>query len=96
LVEYRDGLLRQVLVDDQSAAVGLSVEAEVGDLDTAELLRVNRAAGMPARAEVGRGDGLKRRGRATSRRRTVATSPQDGAAALSRRIAQGRQQLLPA
>jgi hypothetical protein len=38
--------------------MGLVVEAEVGDLDAAQLLRVGGAAGTPARAEIGGGDGL--------------------------------------
>jgi hypothetical protein len=51
-------LRRHVVVDDQGAAVSLSVEPDVVDLDPAELPRVNWAAGMPARAEVGGGDVL--------------------------------------
>jgi len=56
LVEDRDDLRCQIFVNDQVAAVGLSVEADVVDVDPAQLLRVDRAAGVPARAEVGGGD----------------------------------------
>jgi len=60
LFEDRDDLRRQVFVDDQVAAVGLSVEADVVDLDPAQPLRVEWAAWPPARAEVGGTDRLNR------------------------------------
>jgi len=60
LLEDRNDLRRQVLMHDQIAAVGLSVEADVVDLDSAQLPWLNRAAGMPAGAEIGRADGLNR------------------------------------
>jgi hypothetical protein len=58
LLEDRDDLLCQIFMDDQGTAVGLSVEADVGDVNPPQLLRVNWAAGVPAWAEVGGADRL--------------------------------------
>src|SRR5262249_18864010 len=58
----------QILVHDQVAAVCLSVEADVVDPDPSQLPRLNWAAGVPARAEVGGADRLNRRGGCCGRR----------------------------
>jgi hypothetical protein len=57
LLEDRGHLRSQIFVHDQVTAMGLSVEAEEGDLDSAQLPRLNGAAGIPARAEIGGGNG---------------------------------------
>jgi hypothetical protein len=58
LLEDRDDVGGQVFVHDQRAAAGLSVEADVVDLDAAQVPRVEGAARPPARAEVGGGHRL--------------------------------------
>jgi hypothetical protein len=52
LVEDRDHLRRQIFVHDEVSAMGLSVEADVGDLDSAQLPRLN---GGSRDASSGRG-----------------------------------------
>lgn len=55
-LENRLDILYEVLVHDQLAAVGLAIEAEVIDVDPAQLLGRDRATRVPARAEVDCGD----------------------------------------
>jgi hypothetical protein len=53
LFKDRDDLRGQLFVRDQTAAVGLSVDPDLVDLDPAQLAGVEWAAWRPAWAEVG-------------------------------------------